>query len=58
MCSPELQGLKPLAVLPRKGADCQVHGANEALEEFGDVLLNGELVGGGEVAYNEIEETV
>lgn len=34
-----------------------LYGADEALEEFADVLLNGELVGGGEVLYDEIEET-
>lgn len=33
------------------------YGADEALEEFADVLLNGELVGGGEALYDEIEET-
>ena len=33
------------------------YGADEALEEFADVLLNGELVGGGEALNDEIEET-
>jgi hypothetical protein len=33
------------------------YGADEALEEFADVLLNGKLVGGGEVLYDEIKET-
>jgi len=33
------------------------YGADEALEEFADVLLNSELVRGGEVLYDEIEET-
>ena len=33
------------------------YGADEVLEEFADVLFNGELVGGGEVLYDEIEET-
>jgi hypothetical protein len=33
------------------------YGADEAFEEFADVLLNGELIGGGEVLYDEIEET-
>ena len=34
-----------------------LYGADEALEEFANVLLNGELVGGGEVLYDEIKET-
>lgn len=33
------------------------YGADEALKEFADVLFNGKLVGGGEVLYDEIEET-
>jgi hypothetical protein len=33
------------------------YGTDEALEEFADVLLNGELVGGWEVLYDEIKET-
>ena len=33
------------------------YGAYEALEEFADVLFNGELVGGGEVLYDEIKGT-
>jgi len=32
------------------------YGANEALKEFADVLLNCELVGSGEELYDEIEE--
>jgi len=34
------------------------YGADEALEEFADVLLNGELVGRGKELYDEIEETL
>ena len=33
------------------------YGADEALKEFADILFNGELVGGGEVLNDEIEET-
>ena len=34
-----------------------LYGAYEALEEFADILFNGELVGGGEVLYDEIKGT-
>lgn len=41
----------------REEPTVRFNGADEALEEFADVLLNGELVGGREVLYDEIEET-
>ena len=42
-----------------KGEEATVrfYGADEALEEFADILLDGKLVGGGKVLYDEIEET-
>lgn len=42
-----------------KGEETTVgfYSADEALEEFADVLLDGELVGGREALYDEIEET-
>jgi len=39
-------------------ATVRLYGADEALEELANVLLDGELLGRGEELYDEIEETL
>ena len=39
-------------------ATVRLYGADEALEELADVLLDGELLRSGEELYDEIEETL